>query len=77
MAKQNTTQKADTKTETVGEVKEHLTGEEKVKLTSCENLIKSHNGSFYQAGKALRTIQNEKLFKNYSTFEKYCIHWRI
>lgn len=50
-----------------------LTASERTQLESCENTIKNHFESFAEAGKALRTIRDSRLYReHFLTFEDYC-----
>jgi len=49
-----------------------LNGQESKHLVEYETVIKDHLQGFYPFGRALRSINNEKLYKDHGTFEKYC-----
>lgn len=52
---------------------EGLKAEESQLLMTCENTLKMHLGGFWPMGGALRTISEDRLYReNFKTFEEYC-----
>jgi hypothetical protein len=54
-------------------VREKLDQEQKTKLKRCEAMIKDGFDGMFEAGRALLTIRDERLYREkFSTFDEYC-----
>ncbi len=52
---------------------QQLTAPEREQLEACENTIRHHFETFAEAGKALQTIRDKRLYREtHLTFEEYC-----